>query len=144
MFYPSICWGLRVFEGFVVFEISTGSSFGRSGAWQAGSDVTIWFLDPTFVLVVCWHLLSVFFRSKIIQHFRLGLKFPQGSKFWGFLGILDPLMHAYINETPKWHVLASNRVVWAITYVCATLVRPLRDSDEKIKKIKKIKWKKNY
>jgi hypothetical protein len=29
----------------------------------------------------------------------------------GFWGILDPLMHAYINETPKRHVLASNLVV---------------------------------
>jgi hypothetical protein len=36
----------------VVFQISTRSSFGRQGAWQAGSEVTIRFLDPTFVLVV--------------------------------------------------------------------------------------------
>jgi hypothetical protein len=41
-------------------------------------------------------------------------------------GILDPLVHAYTNDaytndTPKRHLLASNRVVRAIMHVCATL-----------------------
>jgi hypothetical protein len=39
------------------------------------------------------------------------LEIPIRAEFLGFLEILDPLMHAYINETPKRHVLASSRVV---------------------------------
>jgi hypothetical protein len=46
-------------------------------------------------------------------------------------------MHAYINETPKRHVLASNLVVWAIMHVCVTprsAVTRLREKNTKKKK----------
>lgn len=40
-------------------------------------------------------------------------------KFQGVGGILDPLMHPYINKTPKWHIIAQKRVIWAIMPVRA-------------------------
>jgi hypothetical protein len=40
-------------------------------------------------------------------------------------------MHAYINEAPKRHVLASNLVVGAIMHVCAAVTR-LREKIQKI------------
>jgi hypothetical protein len=53
------------------------------------------------------------------------------------LDYLDQLLHAPINETLKGHLLASNRVVWAIVHVHATLGSTgarLREKDVKRKK----------
>jgi hypothetical protein len=41
-----------------------------------------------------------------------------GLKFWRGFGILDPLMHAHINEISDF---ATNCVVRAILHACATL-----------------------
>jgi hypothetical protein len=60
------------------------------------------------------------FKSYSTFSFRLEISIRRRN-FGRVLGFLDPLMHAYINEIPKNHVLASNRVVWAIMHVCATL-----------------------
>jgi hypothetical protein len=43
------------------------------------------------VLVVCSHVVSISFRSKVIQHFRFGLKFPFGADILGFFGNSRPL-----------------------------------------------------
>jgi hypothetical protein len=73
----------------------------------------------------------VFFRSKVIQRFRLDLKFPLGLKFWGFWGILDPLAHACINETPKCTSLRQTASFKPLCMFVRCSVRPLRDCKKK-------------
>jgi hypothetical protein len=80
---------------------------------------------------------SISFRSKVIQHFRLGLKFPWGPKFWRVLGLLYPFVHAYINETPKKapSCVKPRRFKPSCMFVRRS-VRSLRDCEKKIEKNK--------
>jgi hypothetical protein len=77
----------------VVFEISTGSSFGRT-AWQAGSDVTIRFLDPHFSICGLSTSFVYLFPFKSYSTFSFWLEIPIGAEILGVLGFLDPLVHA--------------------------------------------------
>jgi hypothetical protein len=52
MLYPSICYRLRAFDGFVVNEVRPKAVSVTRGARHTGNDVTIRFLDPTFVKLV--------------------------------------------------------------------------------------------
>jgi hypothetical protein len=76
------------------------------GHGKTGSDVTIRFLDPTFIWVVCLHLFfTCVFSFKSYSTFSFRLEIAIGSEnSGGFWGILDPLVHAHINETPERHV----------------------------------------
>jgi hypothetical protein len=92
----AVCEFLRVF---VVFEISTGSCFGHYQAWKTGSDVTIRFLDLTLYK---WPVdIYCLFPLKSYSTVLFWIEIAVVTDILRVLGILDPLMHVYINETPK-------------------------------------------
>jgi hypothetical protein len=64
----------------VVFQISAGSSFGHEGAWQAGSDVSIRFLDPSFVLSGLLTSCVCLFPFKSYSTFSFRLEIPIGAE----------------------------------------------------------------
>jgi hypothetical protein len=75
----------------VVFEISTGSSFGRYEAWQAGSDIIHSISRPHFcisgLLTSCIYL----FPFKSYSTFSLRLEIPIGAELLGGFGNSRPL-----------------------------------------------------
>jgi hypothetical protein len=83
VFHPSICCRWRVFEGFVIFQISTGSCFGHQG--RGKPEVTSPF-DSSTPLSYSGLLTSFayLFPFKSYSTFSLRLEIPIGLKFWGF------------------------------------------------------------
>lgn len=112
--FPS-CWG------FVNFENLAWRGFGHLGC--GGLEIT-WPFDsatPLLFKVICWQVRLSLSVQKFSTFF-FWLEIAIGLKFWFFyLCILGLLRFRHINETPKGHFLASNRIIWAIMRVCAKL-----------------------
>jgi hypothetical protein len=81
------------------------------------------------------------FPFKSYSTFSFRLEIPIGAEILGVLGILDPLVHAHINETPKGTSLRQTASFEPSCMFVRRSVRPLRDCEKKIQKKRKLKIK---
>jgi hypothetical protein len=105
MLYSSICYRLRVFLGFCICSVRSRfrpeviSVTRRRGGPEVTSPSV-----PRLYFCIC-SLLTFFglylYPFKSYSIFSLWFEIAMELKFWGFMGILDPLMHAHIDKTPK-------------------------------------------
>jgi hypothetical protein len=61
----------------ILFRLKWGKDdFGRYGACQTGSEVTVRFLDSDFGIDRLWNFSLIFYLSKVIQLSRVACKMP--------------------------------------------------------------------
>jgi hypothetical protein len=83
------------------------------------------------------------FPFKSYSRFSFWLEIAIGAEILGVLGILDPLMHAHINETPKTGTyLRQTASFEASCMLVRRSVRPVRDCEKNIFKISFFKYQK--